>query len=162
MVLFSAEAFGVKQLISQCKSSHNRCVLYMASCMLRYHVKLQYFNTVNQFIKRRYATYRGTINGIIIFIHILIMYFSKFCCFDEISSSCFSANSHAFIPCDCNLFMLSSVCLTTRDLNMLTSSNGNIFRVTGHLCREFTGHRWIPRTKASDAELWCFLWSASE
>ena len=32
-------------------------------------------------------------------------------------------------------------------------------RVTGHLCGEFTGHRWIPRTKASDAELWCFLWS---
>ena len=25
---------------------------------------------------------------------------------------------------------------------------------------EFTGHRWIPPTKASDAELWCFLWSA--
>ena len=23
-----------------------------------------------------------------------------------------------------------------------------------------TGHRWIPLTKASDAELWCFLWSA--
>ena len=22
--------------------------------------------------------------------------------------------------------------------------------------------RWIPRTKASDAELWCFLWSANE
>ena len=43
-----------------------------------------------------------------------------------------------------------------------TSSNGNIFRVTGHLCGEFTGHRWIHRTKASDAELWCFLWSASE
>ena len=43
---------------------------------------------------------------------------------------------------------------------MMTSSNGNIFRVTGHLCREFTGPRWIPRTKASDAELWCFLWSA--
>ena len=45
---------------------------------------------------------------------------------------------------------------------MMTSSNGNIFRVTGHLCGEFTGTRWIPRTKASDAELWCFLWSASE
>ena len=40
---------------------------------------------------------------------------------------------------------------------MMTSSNGNIFRVTGHLCGEFTGHRWIPGTKASDAELWCFL-----
>ena len=41
----------------------------------------------------------------------------------------------------------------------MTSSNGNIFRVTGPLCGEFTGHRWIPLTKASDAELWCFLWS---
>ena len=39
---------------------------------------------------------------------------------------------------------------------MMTSSNGNIVRVTGHLCGEFTGHRWIPRTKASDAELLCF------
>ena len=35
---------------------------------------------------------------------------------------------------------------------MMTSSNGNSFRVTGHLCGEFTGHRWIPRTKASDAK----------
>ena len=26
-------------------------------------------------------------------------------------------------------------------------------RVTVHLCGEFTGDRWIPRTKASDAEL---------
>ena len=26
----------------------------------------------------------------------------------------------------------------------MTSSNGNIFRVTGHLCKEFTGHRWFP------------------
>ena len=45
---------------------------------------------------------------------------------------------------------------------MMTSSNGNIFRVTGHLCGEFTGPRWIPHTKASDAELWCILCSASE
>ena len=36
---------------------------------------------------------------------------------------------------------------------MMTSSNGNIFRVIGHLCGEFTGLRWIPHTKASDAEL---------
>ena len=40
---------------------------------------------------------------------------------------------------------------------MMMSSNGNIFRVTGHLCGEFTGHRWISRTKASDAELWFFF-----
>ena len=26
----------------------------------------------------------------------------------------------------------------------MTSSNGNIFRVTGPLCGEFTGHRWLP------------------
>ena len=41
--------------------------------------------------------------------------------------------------------------------HMITSSNGNIFRITGHLCGEFTGPRWIPRTKANDAELWCFF-----
>ena len=40
---------------------------------------------------------------------------------------------------------------------MMMSSNGNIFRVTGPLCGEFTGHRWISLTKASDAELWCSL-----
>ena len=38
--------------------------------------------------------------------------------------------------------------------SMMASSNGNIFRVTGHLCGEFTGHRGIPRTKASDTEFW--------
>ena len=27
---------------------------------------------------------------------------------------------------------------------VMTTSNGNIFRVTGHLCGAFTGHRWIP------------------
>ena len=32
-----------------------------------------------------------------------------------------------------------------------------IFRVTGHLCGEFTGHRWIPRTKAGDAEFGVFF-----
>ena len=26
-------------------------------------------------------------------------------------------------------------------------------------CGEFTGHRWIPLTQTSDAELWCFLWT---
>ena len=34
--------------------------------------------------------------------------------------------------------------------------------ITGPLCVEFTCHRWIPLTKASDAELWWFLWSGSE
>ena len=46
---------------------------------------------------------------------------------------------------------------------MVTSSHGNIFRVTGPLCREFPGPRWIPRTKASDADVfaWCFLRSVA-
>ena len=45
--------------------------------------------------------------------------------------------------------MSKSVTMQDNDDNipphMMTSSNGNIFRVTGHLCREFTGNRWIPR-----------------
>ena len=40
---------------------------------------------------------------------------------------------------------------------MMTSSNGIIFRITVPVCREFTGHRWIPLTKASDAEFLYFL-----
>ena len=49
--------------------------------------------------------------------------------------------------------------ITQSCIFMMTSSNGNFFRVTGLSCREFTGYRWIPHTKARDAELWCFLWS---
>ena len=45
---------------------------------------------------------------------------------------------------------------------MMTSSNGNIFRVTCRLCGEYTDHRWIPRKKASDKAIWCFLGSAAE
>ena len=45
---------------------------------------------------------------------------------------------------------------------MTKSSNGNIFRLTGPLCRKINGHRWIPLTRASDAYLWYFLWYAPE
>ena len=38
----------------------------------------------------------------------------------------------------------------------------SIFRVTGPLRGESTGNRWIPLTKASDAELYCFIWFALE
>ena len=41
---------------------------------------------------------------------------------------------------------------------MMTSSNGNILRVTGPLCGKFTGHKF-PAQRPGDAELWCFLWS---
>ena len=39
----------------------------------------------------------------------------------------------------------------------MPSSNGNIFHVTGPLCGVFNGDRWIPRTKASDAEFDVFF-----
>ena len=52
---------------------------------------------------------------------------------------------------------LDSGCWPNLLLAIMTSSNGNIFRVTGPLCGEFTGHRWIPLTKASDAELDVFF-----
>ena len=48
--------------------------------------------------------------------------------------------------------------LFTKDqLTTMTSSNGKDLRVTCPWCGEFTGDRWIPLTKASDAELWCFF-----
>ena len=80
-------------------------------------------------------------------------------------------NSTNWVRASCQLFvsgknrpllLAKSVCTTSLCRSMMTSSNGKIFRVTGHLCGEFTGLRWIPRTKASDAELWCFLWSTPE
>ena len=40
---------------------------------------------------------------------------------------------------------------------MMTSSNENIFHVTGPLCGEFIGHRWIPLTKTSDAGFDVFI-----
>ena len=44
----------------------------------------------------------------------------------------------------------------------MTSWNGTLFRVAGPLWAEFTVHRWISLTKASDAELWYFLWCTPE
>ena len=61
------------------------------------------------------------------------------------------------------LILMTHICIIIgSDNGMMTSSNGNILRVTGHLCGEFTGPRWIPLTKARDAELWCLPWSAPE
>ena len=48
--------------------------------------------------------------------------------------------------------LIRSVCsdVMLLKLHMMTSSHGNIFRVTGLLCGEFSGHRWIPRTQRPD------------
>ena len=78
----------------------------------------------------------------------------------------------ALKPFDCRLMEITHTCLNYKDSltkpSVSVYSIGfhddvikwNIFRVTGHLWGEFAGHRWLPRTKASDAEIWCFLWSA--
>ena len=76
--------------------------------------------------------------------------------------SLMSTRSVGYLGCQ---FQGLSVCIhsvkwSVLYFSMMTSSDGNIFRVTGFLCGEFTGHWWIPLLKASDAELWCFLWSA--
>ena len=47
----------------------------------------------------------------------------------------------------CNIKVLPFLAIGEEFIeNMMTSSNGNIFRVTGPLCGEFTCPRWIPHT----------------
>ena len=53
------------------------------------------------------------------------------------------------LACDVAMKLVYDECL----ICMMTSSNGNILRVTGHLSGEPTVHRWIPHTKASDTQL---------
>ena len=56
---------------------------------------------------------------------------------------------------------------SAKTYSMMTPSNGNIFRVTDTLWRESTGEGNPPvtthtHTKATNAQLWCFLWCAPE
>ena len=41
----------------------------------------------------------------------------------------------------CNMFLLT-IWTQSSQHGIMTSSNGNVFRFTGHLCEEFTGHWW--------------------
>ena len=52
------------------------------------------------------------------------------------------------------------VCKSTSLERLWRHQIKKIFRVTGPSWGEFTGDRWIPPTKATDAELWYFLWPA--
>ena len=49
--------------------------------------------------------------------------------------------SHESYAFSCLMFDLF---IYVQQVRMMTSSNGNIFRVTGHLCGEFTSLRLIP------------------
>ena len=56
----------------------------------------------------------------------------------------------------CIIKLISKHHIIDPTLHMMTSSSGNFFCVTGHLCGESTGPLWNPLTKASDVELWFF------
>ena len=64
--------------------------------------------------------------------------------------------------CETSIYIISSGLVF--ECSMMTSSNGNLLRVTGPVCGEFTGHRWIeqfpqrPVTRSFDV----FFWSAPE
>ena len=45
---------------------------------------------------------------------------------------------------------IGSLLFHVMDFHMMTSSHGNIFRVTGHLCGEFTGPTQRPVTRSFD------------
>ena len=62
----------------------------------------------------------------------------------------------------CFVYWFYGTWLTANQWFMMASSNGNIFRVTGHLLGGSTGHWWILLTKGSDAEFWHFRRSAPE
>ena len=109
----------------------------------------------------------GGINMRVNSLEMLKMHIIRSCCkLTQLKLPTYLSGDEEFNP---NLFLvlfsMESVrgyCKYTMFYDMMTSSNGNIFRVTGPLWGEFTGHQWIPLTKASDVELWCFLWSAPE
>ena len=62
--------------------------------------------------------------------------------------------------------MKHTILMAITEITIMTSSNRNFLRATGALGGGgdwgLTGHWWIPLTKASYVELWCFLWSAPE
>ena len=62
----------------------------------------------------------------------------------------------------CDIPQLCGCRVRVQKIVMMTSSNGNIFGVNGHICGEIHRSPVNSSTKTSDAELWYFLWSAPE
>ena len=61
--------------------------------------------------------------------------------------------SGVVIGCHCGVWCHK---VTAWSIFVMTLSNRNVCCVPGLLCGEFTGHRWISLTEASDAELLFF------
>ena len=69
--------------------------------------------------------------------------------FEDADFFILSQTSPEFVPCgqiDSKSAVVTTISQKTYQLTkiMMTSSKGNIFRLTGPLCGEFTGDRWIP------------------
>ena len=82
----------------------------------------------------------------------------SFCCVGTCSDGGMSFHPNKQCSCSCWMNIDDACCNPEMSQFMMTSSSGNLFRVTGPLCGEFTGHRWIPLIKASGAELLCILY----
>ena len=85
-------------------------------------------------------------------------------CVLRITLQCYSKQSHLI---EVYIFGTATVCATAGWRYKVAFTHNDVikwkyFPRYWPLCGEFTGHRWIPLTKASDAEIWCFLWSAPE
>ena len=130
---------------------HNRlCNILLEPAILGDHVKAMY---ASKCLATAVSVYH------VICLYICITYCS--------SSTIISFVSFYFCSADENQITYHWYSCSLEDIiysgyGMMTSSNGNSFRVTGPYCWEFTCRWWIPLTKASDAELWCFLWSVPE
>ena len=75
-------------------------------------------------------------------------------------NGCLRSTSISFAAlCDCKrcsstaIYACFTFCCAFFVWVMMTSSNGDIFRVTGHLCGEFTG--WVNNREASDLRRHC-------
>ena len=81
----------------------------------------------------------------------------KLTSFSLVALRTYSASQEDFHCVYCVVFcrglILVNLCIPFRVVSlalkqpMMTSSNGSFFRVTGPLCGEFTGHRWVPFIK---------------
>ena len=74
-------------------------------------------------------------------VYALFLFNSKFC---YVINTCYAI--YALRANDRSIATNNHITKISMSLIMMTSSNGNTFSATGLLQREFTGHRWIPRS----------------
>ena len=81
------------------------------------------------------------------------------CCFGDLPFS-LSGGVLVILSMPKLVYVFLTICLTISCVPWWRHQMGT-FSALLAICREITGHRWIPLTKASEAAFWCFLWSAA-